>query len=100
MRLAAILLTGLCLGATAATLAPVSSAAAMGATPRGTLAPLPAVTRVEYFCSPGFDVSGGRCVATTSRDEVDLYLNETYGDAAPRRHYRRHRQRHGLRERY
>ena len=72
----------------------------MGAVP---LAPVgaagPGITRVGYFCSPGFEVSGSRCVATTSRDEIDLTLNETFGDAAPVRHrHRRHR--HGLRERY
>ena len=98
MRFAAILLTVLGLG-TAATAAGITGAEAMGAVPLAPLAPMSAVTKVEYFCSPGFDVSGSRCVATASRDEIDLYLNETFGDAAPRRHYRRHR-RHGLRERY
>ncbi len=97
MRLAAILLTGLGLEA-AATALQITGAAAMGVVPLAPATSAPAITRVEYFCSPGFEVSGSRCIATTSRDEIDLYLNETFGDAAPRRHHRRHR--HGLRERY
>ncbi len=97
MRLAAILLTGLGLGA-AATAVGTTGAAAMGAAPLPAMAAVAAITKVEYFCSPGFEVSGSRCVATASRDEVDLYLNETFGDAAPRRPHR-HRRR-GLRERY
>ena len=96
MRLAAILLTGLIVGA-AATALPIAGAAAMGAAPLAASASASDVTRVGYFCSPGFEVSGSRCVAVASRDEVDLYLNETFGDAAPRHHRRR---RHGLRERY
>ena len=97
MRLAAILLTGLGLGATA-TAVPSTGAAAMGPSSLAPLTSTPAIMKVGYFCSPGFEVSGSRCVATASRDEVDLYLNETFGDAAPRRRHR-HR-RHGLRERY
>ena len=56
----------------------------------------------EYYCSPGFEpISGGRCVATISRSEVDLYLNDPVYDEAPRarRHYRHHR-RHFVRARY
>ena len=95
MRLPAILLTGLVTVAM-----PIADAAAMGALPLARPASSSAITRAGYFCSPGFEVSGSRCVATTSRDEVDLYLNETFGDAAPhhRRSHRHHR--HGLRERY
>ena len=97
MRLAAILLTGLGLEA-AATALQITGAAAMGIVPLVPAAKTPAITKVEYFCSPGFEVSGSRCVATASRDEIDLTLNETFGDAPPRRHRRHHR--HGLRERY
>ncbi len=101
MRLPAILLTGLVAAATAL---PIAEAAAMGAVPLAPAMPGPTVldrgiTRVEYFCSPGFEVSGSRCVAVASRDEIDLALNPTFGDAPPR-HHRRHRYRHGLRERY
>ena len=97
MRLPAILLTGLVAAATAM---PIADAAAMGAVPLVPPAPAPGLTRVGYFCSPGFEVSGSRCVATASRDEVDLYFNETFGDAAPRRHRHHRPRRHGLRERY
>ena len=97
MRLAAILLTGLGIEA-AATALQMTGAVAMGVVPLAPSTLSPAITRVGYFCSPGFEVSGSRCVATVSRDEIDLYLNETFGDAAPRHHRRRHR--HGLRERY
>ncbi len=97
MRLPAILLTGLLAAATAM---PIAEAAAMGALPLAPPVSAPGLTRVGYFCSPGFEVSGSRCVATISRDEVDLYLNETFGDAAPRRHRFHRRHRHGLRERY
>ena len=94
MRFAAMLLTGLAAAATALSFA---DAMAMSAAPLAPTLPRPPITAVEYFCSPGFEVSGSRCVATASRDEIDLYLNETFGDAPPR-HHRRHR--HGLRERY
>ena len=62
----------------------------------------PAIVKVEYYCSPGFEPSYGRCVATASTDQVDLYLNEPGGYdreelAPPVRH--RHR-RHGLHARY
>lgn len=57
----------------------------------------PALTEVEYFCSPGFvPTYGGRCIATPARDEVELFLNEAV--EAPVYHHR-HR-RHGLRARY
>ena len=95
MRLPAILLTGIVAAAM-----PNAGASAMGALPLAPAIPAPGLTKVGYFCSPGFEVSGSRCVATVSRDEVDLYLNETFGDAAPRRHRSHRGYRHGLRERY
>ena len=58
--------------------------------------------RAEYYCSPGFEpISGGRCIATVSRSEVDLYLNDPVYDETPRvrRHYRRHRH-HTVHARY
>ena len=57
--------------------------------------------QAEYYCSPGFEpINGGRCVATVSRSEVDLYLNDpVYDEARPvRRHHRRHR--HTVHARY
>ena len=58
--------------------------------------------RAEYYCSPGFEpVAGGRCVATLSRSEVDLFLNDPVYEEAPRPLHRvRHHRRHGLRLRY
>ncbi len=55
-----------------------------------------------YYCSPGFEAtSGGRCVATLSRDEVDLYLNEPAAEPfVPAVRPRHHRRRHGIAERY
>ena len=59
------------------------------------------IVKVGYYCSPGFEATyGGRCVATISRDEIDLYLNDSPVDndrPPPRRH---HHRRHGLVERY
>lgn len=59
--------------------------------------------QAEYYCSPGFAPSYGRCIATASSSEVDLYLNEPGGyihdDAPVPLVHHRHR-RHGLRERY
>ena len=67
--------------------------AAAGATP----------ARAEYYCSPGFQPSYGRCIATAASSEVDLYLNEPGGyihdDAPAPLVHRRHR-RHGLHLRY
>ena len=59
---------------------------------------MPPSAQAGYYCSPGFEATyGGRCVATTSRDEIDLYRNEPVAEAyvPPVRHHRRHR--HGLR---
>ena len=95
MRLPAILLPSLVAAAM-----PIAGAAAMGAVPFAPAIPAPGLTKAGYFCSPGFEVSGSRCVATVSRDEVDLYLNETFGDAVSRRHLRHRHHRHGLRELY
>ena len=55
-----------------------------------------------YYCSPGYAASYGRCIATASTDQVDLYLNEPGGydrEEAPPVVHHRHR-RHGLHERY
>ena len=60
------------------------------------------VAQAEYYCSPGFEPSyGGQCVATLSRDEVNLYLNEpgAEGDVQAIRPHR-HRHRRGLTARY
>lgn len=76
------------------------SAAAMPSAPSPAFAPdaTPGLTRVEYFCSPGFVPSyGGQCVATMARDEVEIYVNEPV-EALPPPPHRRHR--HALHERY
>jgi len=83
-------------------LASAGSANAMvGALP-ATAATRP-VVKVGYYCSPGFVASYGRCIATASNDEVDLYLNDPGGydqaEVAPPPVVRRHR-RHRLSERY
>ncbi len=62
-----------------------------------------APARAEYYCSPGFVPSYGRCIATAASDEVDLYLNEPGGyihDDAPLRVVHHRHRRHGLHERY
>ena len=64
---------------------------------------LAAPAHAEYYCSPGFEpISRGRCVATVSRSEIDLYLNDPVYDETTRvvrRHYHRHRH-HAVRARY
>jgi hypothetical protein len=90
MRLAAPLIAlGFCVAAAVPALAmgPVPSAATRTVAPSATL--------VEYYCSPGFEPTyGGRCVATLSRDEIDLYLNDTTDDGVAHHRYRRHHRRH------
>ncbi len=55
----------------------------------------------EYYCSPGFEPTfGGQCVATLSRDQIQLYLNEPVAEAIPTVRSRHHRRRHGLAARY
>ena len=80
-----------------------SAAQAMVGLP-GAVAPIaPALTKVEYFCSPGFEPSyGGTCVAVPPRAEIELYVDQPiYGVPVPTyRTYVRHRRRHGIRERY
>ncbi len=102
MRIAGLLFTIFGLGAF------VSGAHAMGTMPVGALsaaarASTEAPIRLaEYYCSPGYEpTSGGRCIATASRDEVELYVDYPLGEPqpAPAPPHRRHR-RHGLRERY
>jgi hypothetical protein len=72
----------------------LATAAAAGAAP----------ARAEYYCSPGFEPSYGRCIATASTDQVDLYLNEPGGyiheDAPPVPLVHHRHRRHGLRARY
>ena len=59
-------------------------------------APL-AVTKVEYFCSPGFvPTYGGRCEATAVATQIELFLNEPVEEPVVRHHHRRH----ALHERY
>ena len=61
------------------------------------------IVKVGYYCSPGFIASYGRCIATASTDEVDLYLNEPGGyvhDEAPPPVLHRRHHRHGLHARY
>lgn len=89
MRHAAALLLGLGL-----TFAASGAAGAMPMAPH-TSTSLP-LTKVEYFCSPGYEPSyGGRCIATAARDQVELFVDtpvEAYTHVT--------RRRHGLRERY
>ena len=61
---------------------------------------VPLTTKAGYYCSPGFVASYGRCIATASTDEVDLYLNEPTYTETPSAHVYRHHRRHGLHERY
>ena len=57
--------------------------------------------QAEYYCSPGFAPTFvGQCVATLSRDEILLYLNEPVAEAVPMVRSRHHRRRHGLAARY
>ncbi len=99
MRYAAALL-----GFSVALAAYGTAAGAMGVLPNGARAAATApLVRVEYYCSPGFEATvGGRCVATASADQVDLYLNEPAGDGydepVPLRRHHRHRK--GLHARY
>ncbi len=100
MRLAA----GLGFGLAAATLVGAAQAA-VGLPAKALPGALPSsaagVTRVEYFCSPGFEPSyGGTCVAVPSRAEIELFVDQPiYETQTVRRVVRRHR-RHGLRERF
>ena len=70
------------------------------------LAPLtstPAITKVEYFCSPGFEPSyGGTCVAVASRAEIELFVDQPiFAPVEPAYRPRvRRRRHHGLHERY
>ena len=100
MRFAALLLTSFGLGTLAFGISG-QGAAAMGAMPAAARAPVEAPVRLaEYYCSPGFEpTSGGRCLATASRDEIDLYVEYPLGEPGPATARRRHR-RHGLRARY
>jgi len=98
MRHAAGLALGLALTVSA------STAQAMVGAPLADARPAPpAVTKVEYYCSPGFEPSyGGTCVAVPSRAEIELFIDQPILDE-PRvlhrvPHHRRHRS--GLRERY
>ena len=70
------------------------------AVPAGAASPAP--TRVEYFCSPGFEPSyGGTCVAVPARAEIELFVDQPlYETRTVRRVIRHHRYRHGLRERF
>ena len=77
----------------------IAPGAAPAFAPSLAAAPDARVTKIEYFCSPGYVPSYGRCIATASRDQVELFLNETVDtDVTPRRHHRRRH--HGLSERY
>ena len=97
MRRSAVLVLGLGLLATSAGM---PARAMVGARP-ATQDAKPLI-KVGYYCSPGFVASYGRCIATASTDEVDLYLNDPSGydvDVVPvpvrHRHHRR-----GIPERY
>ena len=101
MRHAAGLVLGMAL------IALTSTAQAMVGSP-GTVgdvkASAPAVTNVEYFCSPGFEPSyGGTCVAVAPRAEIELFVDQPIYSTPITPSYRpyvRHRRRHGIRERY
>lgn len=101
MRYAAVLGLGLGL-TTAGPIMTTSTAEAMVAPTAASFTSAAApVSKIGYYCSPGFEATyGGRCVATASTDEVELFLNDSGYDDAPRRVYRHHRRRHGLSERY
>lgn len=62
----------------------------------------PAITNVEYFCSPGFEPSyGGTCVAVPSRAEVEIYVEQPIYDTSETVHHHARRAHHrGIRERY
>ena len=84
--------------------AAVPAQAMVGAPPAPAASTQAGIVKAEYYCSPGFDPRYGRCVATASTDQVDLYLNEPGGYdreelAPPVVRHARHR-RHGLHERY
>ncbi len=101
MRLAAGLALALAIPACSAQAAVGPSMAGASAMAKGSAA-APAVTRVEYYCSPGFEPSyGGTCVAVPARPEIELFVDQPiYGTEATRRlvHHRRHR--HALRARF
>lgn len=77
--------------------------AMVGALPAPAAPAQTGIVKAEYYCSPGFDPLYGRCVATASTDQVDLFLNEPGGydreELPPPVRHTRHR-RHGLHERY
>jgi hypothetical protein len=80
-----------------------SAQAAVGSPGAITVSPhAPALTRVEFFCSPGFEPSqGGTCVAVPARAEVELFVDQPiYGQEEQVVHHVRRHRRHGLRERY
>ena len=98
MRRSALLALALCAGCAVPALPARAMVGALPATP----APQP-IVKVGYYCSPGFVASYGRCIATASTDQVDLYLNEPGGydlEEAPAPVVRHRHRRHGLHERY
>ena len=99
MRRNALLVLGLSAGLAASVLPARAMVGMLSKVPAAT----PSVVEVGYYCSPGFVASYGRCIATASTDEVDLYLNEP-GDydleEAPAPVVRHRHRRHGLHERY
>ena len=92
---------GLALGL--ALVAATSAAQAMVAAPVAPTSTSSPITKVEYFCSPGFEPSyGGTCLAVAPRAEIELFVDQPiFEPTAPtyRTRVRRHR-RHGISERY
>ena len=97
MRRSALLALALCAGCAVPALPARAMVGALPVTPAAQ-----PIVRIGYYCSPGFIASYGRCIATSSTDQVDLYLNEPGGydreEVAPPVRHRRHRR--GLHERY
>ncbi len=89
---------GLALGLALVGLA--STGQAMVAWPAAVPSGASAITKVEYFCSPGFEPSyGGTCVAVASRAEIELFVDQPIFAPTYRPRVRRRRH-HGLHERY
>ena len=96
--------TAACVGFALATCFGVSAAdAALGSLHAIDVRPTPPVTKAAFYCSPGFELNyAEQCVATASRAQVELFVDQPiYGtEETVARHTRRHRHRNGIRERY
>ena len=80
-----------------------STARAMVGAPAAMPSSAASITKVEYFCSPGFEPSyGGTCVAVAPRAEIELFVDQPiFAPTEPRYRPRvRRRRHHGISERY